>query len=226
MSYQYAYLIGNLAILFPIWLFLYLRRKDLRADILMMSLIFGVCGPLSELFYLQDYWNPQTITGTRIGVEDFLFGFFIGGIVSVIYLELFNKHIKRFKDKNHHWRLLFLFVAVFTFVFNALFILGINSIYASIAVFLILSLLVYYVRRDLFIDGLMSGIFLALTMLISYSVFLYVFPEAIQKWWFLHNISGILIVGIPIEELLWAFSLGLIAGPVYEFFMGFRILKK
>lgn len=224
MNYQYAYLVGNLAILFPIWLSFFLRRKDLRVDILIISFILGICGPISELWYLQDYWNPQTFIGTRIGIEDFLFGFFIGGIASVIYLELFNKHIKKYKDKNHNWRFLFSFIAISLFIFNVLFyVLAVNSIYASIAVFLLTAVLMYYFRRDLFIDGLMSGIFLALTIFIAYLIFLYIFPQAIQKWWFLHNISGILIIGIPLEELFWAFSLGLVVGPAYEFFMGFRI---
>ena len=91
--------------------------------------------------------------------------------------------------------------------------------------FLLLALLIYYFRRDLFIDGLMSGIFLAITMFLAYLIFLYIFPNAIQKWWFLNNISGILILGIPLEELLWAFSLGLVAGPTYEFITGLRLQK-
>lgn len=227
MSYQYAYLIGNIAILFPIWLILFFYRKDLRNDILLMSIVLGICGPLSELWYLQDYWNPQTFTGTRIGIEDFLFGFFIGGIASVIYKELFNKHISKQKNKNHHLRFIFAFIAIAIFIFNILFyIFGINSIYASMVVFLSMASLMYYFRRDLFIDGLASGIFLAMIMFLAYLIFLLIFPEAIHKWWFLHNISGVLILGIPIEELFWAFSLGLVAGPAYEFFIGLRILKK
>ncbi|MEK7128363.1 MAG: lycopene cyclase domain-containing protein [Patescibacteria group bacterium] len=224
-DYQYAYLVGNLFILFPIWLAFFLHRRDLRTEILKMSLILGLCGPISQMWYLQDYWSPQTFTGTRIGIEDFLFGFFIGGIVSVVYLEMFNKHLSRPKNRHHHWRLLFVFIAIFLFFFNILFYFGVNSIYASIAAFLSLAVFIYYFRQDLFIDGLASGIFLAIIMFLAYLAFLFVFPETISRWWFLHNISGILILGIPMEELLWAFSLGLVAGPTYEFLTGIKILK-
>jgi len=225
-DYQYAYLIGNIFILFPIWLVLFFYRRDLRVDILTMSLICGTLGPISQIWYLKDYWSPQTFTGTIVGIEDFLFGFFIGGITSVIYKELFNKHISKPKSKRHHWRLIFLFTAIAIFIFNILFyIFSINSIYASIIVFLSMASMMYYFRRDLFIDGLASGIFTGITMFLSYLVYLSIFPEVISKWWFLHNISGILILGIPLEELVWAFSLGLVAGPAYEFFMGLRLLK-
>jgi hypothetical protein len=189
-----------------------------------MSFLFGILGPLSELWYLQDYWRPQIFTGTRIGIEDFLFGFFIGGIASVIYLELFNKHISKQKDKKHHIRFMLSFVAIFIFIIS-FYVFGFNSIYASMITFLSLALLIYYFRHDLFIDGLMSGIFLAITMFLAYLIFLYIFPSAIQKWWFLNNISGILILGIPLEELLWAFSLGLVAGPTYEFITGLKLKK-
>ncbi|MCX6752587.1 MAG: lycopene cyclase domain-containing protein [Candidatus Nomurabacteria bacterium] len=204
-----------------------MRRKDLRIDILTMSFVFGILGPISELLYQQDYWLPQTFTGSRIGIEDFLFGFFIGGIVSVLYKELFSKFISRPRKGNHHLRFLFLFITAFIFLSNIFFyVFNINSIYASIVTFLLMALFMYYFRRDLFIDGLASGIFLAMTMFLAYLIFLYIFPEAIHKWWFIKNISGILILGIPLEELIWAFSLGLIAGPAYEFFSGIRILKK
>lgn len=227
MSYRYAYLLGNLFILLPIWLLLYFYRKDLRKEILIMSLVLGVCGPLSELWYLKDYWSPQIFTGSRIGIEDFLFGFFVGGIASVLYKELFNRHISKRRSGGHHWRLLFSFIAVFIFIFNALFfIFKINSIYCSIIVFLLVALLIYVFRRDLFIDSLASGIFLGIVMFFSYLIFLAVFPEAVTKWWFLNNISGILILGIPLEELAWAFTLGLVAGPAYEFFRGLKLLNK
>ncbi len=224
MSYQYAYLFGNLFILFPVWFLLYLHRRDLRVDILIMSLVFGICGPLSELWYLQDYWQPQTITGTSIGIEDFLFGFFIGGIISVLYLEIFNKHISKKRTRNHPTRFFFLFITLII-LFVSFYVFGLNSIYASVITFLALAIFIYHKRRDLFVDQLMSGIFLAGMMFLFYLVFLYIFPDAINRWWFLKNISGVLILGIPVEELLWAFSFGLVGGPIYEFINGFRILK-
>ncbi len=227
MEYQYAYLLGTSFIFFPVWLFLFWHRKDLRTNIVSMSIIFGICGPIFEFWYLQDYWSPQTITGTKIGIEDFLFGFFFGGIASVVYKEFSSKHISKFKSKNLHWKLLVTCVTSSLFVFcSSFYLFGINSIYASIIVFLLMAAVTFILRKDLFVEGLMSGLFLATGMFFAYLIFLSVFPEAIHRWWFLHNISGILIAGIPLEELAWAFCLGLVAGPSYELYTGVRILKK
>ncbi|KAF0236691.1 MAG: Uncharacterized protein FD167_4513 [bacterium] len=80
MDYKYAYLIGVLSILFPIWLFLLIRRKDLRKEILLTSIVIGLLGPFSELLYLRDYWHPETIGTYPFGPEGFLFGFLLSGI--------------------------------------------------------------------------------------------------------------------------------------------------
>ena len=227
ISYQYAYLFGNLLILFPLWLFLFLHRKDLRKEILIVSLLIGIGGPLSELWYLRDYWQPETFNGWPIGIEDFLFGFFIGGIASSIYEELFGKsHSKRI-DRKHHLSWFIIPVIGFSiFVLNLLiFVFGVNSIYASIVVFVTLALLILYFRHDLLIDSLMSGLLVGVIMFFGYLLFLTIFPEAIHRWWILQNISGILILGVPLEELLWAFGWGMVGGPMYEFFAGLKFKK-
>ncbi len=93
VSYQYTYLIGDL-ILLVLWLVLFLYRKDTRKEMLILSLIFGVIGPFVELVHVLDWWKPLTITSTIPGIEDFLFGFGIGGVASVVYEHLFNKKVK------------------------------------------------------------------------------------------------------------------------------------
>ena len=97
ISYQYTYLIGNIFAL-AIWLFFFFRRKDTRKEMLIISIIFGIMGLLVESVYIYDWWQPLTITGTAIGLEDFLFGFLFGGVAAVFYEHLFNKKIKSKKN--------------------------------------------------------------------------------------------------------------------------------
>ena len=59
-----------------------------------ISIIFGIGGILSEFYHIQDWWQPLIITNTPIGIEDFLIGFFIGGIAAVIYEEIYKKKIR------------------------------------------------------------------------------------------------------------------------------------
>lgn len=228
IPYQYAYLVGNLLLFFPVWLFFFVRRKDLRREILIISLFVGICGPLSELWYLRDYWRPETFNGWPIGIEDFLFGFFIGGIASSIYEEFFGKYTYKRIDRKYRWSWFIPpVVASSLFVFNILiFVFGVNSIYASTVTFLAFVAFVLYLRHDLAVDSLISGLLLGLLMFLGYLIFLPIFPEAIHRYWMLQNISGILIRGIPLEELLWAFGLGMAVGPMYEFFAGLKFKKK
>src|SRR3989344_5394365 len=223
-DYRFAYLLGNLLLLLPVWAFFFYRRKDLRREMIMVSIITGAIGPISELWYLQDYWKPETFTGTSIGLEDFLFGFFIGGIARVIYEEIFGKKYAKRKDRRHHWPLFVIpFFICFIFSLHTLFALGLNSIYASIIGFLVFAAIIIFYRKDLFWDSLVSGLLVGALAFISYLIYLMMFPGVIQKWWLLNNITSVLIVGVPLEELMWAFGWGMVAGPMYEFFRGLRL---
>jgi len=78
MPYQYTYL--SMGLVFAvIWIALFLWRRDTRKEMLIMSSIFGLAGPVADILYTQDWWAPQTITNTAIGFEAVLVGFMIGG---------------------------------------------------------------------------------------------------------------------------------------------------
>jgi len=147
-GYQYAYFLGVMTIGFPVWLLLFLLRPDLRHKMIVFGLIGGIAGPISEFFYLRDYWHPITITGWPIGIEDVLFGFFAGGIGSVLYEELFGKHFTQRHKRTEHW-IFFIFplIAVFLLTFDKLFPQWrINSIYASAIAFLLTAIVIIFKR--------------------------------------------------------------------------------
>lgn len=192
-----------------------------------MSLAGGIIGPISELYYTRDYWRPVLFNGWAIGLEDFLFGFLIVGISAVIYEEFVGKRFtKRHGRQKHHFILVIPLIFVFVLLFHTLTIgIGVNSIYASILLFSALALVVLYFRRDLVIDALISGVFIGSIGLFGYLLLTSVYPEFFRRFWLLGNISGVLVQGIPIEELLWGFSFGLAAGPFYEFMMGLKFAR-
>lgn len=228
LGYRYAYLFADLAIGFPLWLILFVVRKDLRHKMLAFGLMGAIAGPISEIFYLRDYWHPLTITRTPIGIEDVLFGFFAGGVGSVLYEELFGKRFAKRHRRTEHW-IFFVFpiAAVCLFAFNRLFPLyRINSIYASAIAFFVTTLVIIYVRKDLLVDALVSGLLAGSIFFFGYLFLLVFFPQIFAKMWLLHNISGITVSRIPIEELLWAFTYGLMAGPLYECYAGLAFQRE
>ena len=104
-------------------------------------------------------------------------------------------------------------------------LLGFNSIYVSILGFLIIGASVIFFRHDLLKDALFSGLLVGGIMFLFYLIFGVVFDGLVQKWWLLKNISGILVFGAPLEELMWGFGWGFVAGPAYEFINGLRFKK-
>ena len=146
-DYQYTYLIGNIIGLI-IWIFIFLRRKDLRKEMLLLSFIFGISGLFAEIIYTKDWWQPLTITNTRIGIEDFFFGFIIGGVSAVIYSFLFNKRtkitkVKEMKEKRRDINFLMTLSLMAIITFLGFFILKFNSFVSTILAFIIPIILIY-----------------------------------------------------------------------------------
>src|SRR3989338_5460990 len=91
-DYQYAYVIGDFIVGFPIFALIFYLRKDLRREMLVAGLLLGILSLITEYWYLKDYWHPENGVRWRISLGDFFYGFFFGGIASVVYEALFKKH--------------------------------------------------------------------------------------------------------------------------------------
>lgn len=216
-----SYLVADL-ILLVVWILLFLN-KSYRKEMIVMSLFFAPFA-LLDLFFLQDYWSPQTFLGTKFGLETFLFSFSIGGVASVIYEEFRRSKLVRFR-RVPNWILVG--TATLLFIdFLSLKFIGINSMYALYVIFIVAAFMILIRRKDLLMDVVGSGIAFGLLGFFLYLIYLKLFPEIIGQWWRLSDISGILILGIPLEELLFAFGFGMVAGPLYEVWQGYRLAEK
>jgi hypothetical protein len=223
-NFRYAYLLGDLFFTL-VWIFLFFHRHDLRKEIITTSLIAAPMGLIFGFFYLRDYWHPELFNGWPVGVEDILFCFSIGGIASVIYEEIFGKKfVKRYFTLHPKW-ILYVILFGISLMYIGNLVLDINSMYISVFGLLLVGSLMLVFRRDLLKDAIFSGLLIAGLMFIFYLLFNVIFSGIIQKWWLLKNISGILIIGVPLEELLWGFSCGFVAGPAYEFINGLGFKK-
>ncbi|MCB9805773.1 hypothetical protein H6775_01270 [Candidatus Nomurabacteria bacterium] len=224
IDYKFSYLVLTLPFLI-IWVIIFIFKKGLRKEMLIVSSITAIIGPISEIIYFRDYWFPESMFSIFLGsfpvmVEDLLFGFAIGGIAAVIYNFIFNIELvkKRVSTKFKSLRL----VSIVMIVLVVLILIGVNSIFASSVAFLSGGLYVLIRRRDLLINSLVSGTFMMVTVFVCY-YFLYHFifsnpSEILSKGWYLYGTSlGTTLFNIPVSELVWAFSWGFLAGPIYEF---------
>lgn len=224
MDYRLGYFTLDVIILI-FWLIFFIYRKNLRKEMIIMSLLTTPFGPLSEYFYLKDYWHPGSIIISNPIIEDLLFAFLIGGIGAIIYEEISSKYlVNRHLQKHYHILTILISTLILGMIlFNK--ILGINSIYATFISFLIIYLIIVFIRHDLVIPGFLNGLFLGISSLVYYFILLQFFPEIFQKFWYLNNISGLFIWKVPIEEVLWFFNWGLVSGLLYEFITGMALRK-
>jgi hypothetical protein len=206
-----------------IWIFIFYRRKDLRNEMLFMSVLMsGLCLFSTYYGWTVDWWYPQNITNSLVGIEDFILGFTSGGIMATIYELLFKRSM--YKRKLHHHisgalTILFLLMMVTMYLFWGV---GLTSFWSSTIAMIIAAIILMIVRKDLVFNSLLTGILMVLVSLSFYFVILVISPEWIDKT-YLAGISGIRIIGIPVEEFVFWFLAGAIFGPFYEYWQGEKL---
>ncbi len=223
MTYHYVWLVWSSAFLLP-WLFLYLAFARHRRQMVWASLLMAPFG-LTEPLFVPEYWNPPSLfelaQKTGFDIESIIFSFAIGGVGAVLYNILARKRLEpmspgdrhRVRDRWHRWALATPFV-----LFPVLYFLPWNVIYAGIAAMGAGAAAVALCRPDLTSNALVGGVvFLAI-----YTIFLVGLkvsaPGYIEQVWNLEALSGILVYGLPVEELLFGFAFGLFWTGIYEHF--------
>lgn len=225
---RYAYLFADMVLLFPVWLFLFIKRKDLRKEILFLGVVVGLFAYLFQYFYFsRDYWRPMYLVGEYAGIEDFLFGFFSAGIAGSVFEWAYGKRFSKRKNRKQVWAgvsvaMVLVGLVIFHLMTKSL---KINSIYTFSFVSYLFGIVIVLFRNDLLMDVLMSGIFFGVYYSLVFLVFNSLFPNFVPEFYFLKNISGIYLAGFPVEETIWGASMGFAVGPLYEFYMGLKFKK-
>ena len=219
---RYVYLEWSL-ILLAIWAGAYLARPAFRQKMLAVSGWTSLLG-LSEPFFVPRYWTPPTLLDlaarTGFDVESLIFAFAAGGLASTLYDELTGRatvpmsltarHARR--HRLHEWAL----AAPLPVFFGLGVLTPLNPIYVTEAALAAGALATVACRPDLWRRTLLgAGIFLALYFLYFVSL-VSVHPTYVRQVWNLHALSGVLIAGIPLEELLFAVTLGSMWAALYE----------
>jgi hypothetical protein len=117
--------------------------------------------------------------------------------------------------REHGWLHLFS-LSVMPTVFGLLFFFtGLNPIYCVSAALFLGAVAAVACRPDLAWNTVLGGaMFMGLYFLVFFSVTL-VYPDFVSAW-NLPALSGILVFGVPLEELLFASTFGMMWSGVYE----------
>lgn len=228
MKFHYVWLVWSTAFLIP-WIGLYVLYPRHRIAMWRTSAFMALFG-LTEPLFVPAYWNPPSLfelaRRTGFDVESFIFAFALGGVGAVLYNGLTGKEMAPLDDRElrhprhrmHRIALLTTFVA-----FPILYVLPWNVIYASIAAMLAGTIAGLLCRPDLLRKTWVGG----LLFLGFYAIFLlglkWSAPGYIEQVWNLPALSGVLLYGLPLEELLFGLTFGLYWVAVYEHFAWLRV---
>ncbi|NOZ81356.1 MAG: hypothetical protein GXP63_06825 [DPANN group archaeon] len=218
-------------ILLGIWFVIFLARSLVRKEMLWASILTAPFG-LTEPIFVPAYWNPPSLFNlaatTGFDVESIIFSFAVGGIGAVLY-ETFIKthHVKMSQHERgssrHRYHLWALLSPLITFIPLYVFT-SLNPIYSASIAMITGATAATLCRPDLkkkiFLGSLL---FLALyfVFFLSFNLF---YPGLVEQVWNLQAISGILIAGIPLEELMFALTFGALWSSYYEHINWYRIL--
>jgi hypothetical protein len=221
---HYAWLTWSALLLVP-WglVYLSLRNRESRHEMLVVSLWTSLLG-LTEPLFVPAYWNPPSVFDlarrTGFDLESLIFSFGIGGLTVVIYEWVFPVRHEALSSMERHqprhrFHVLVLLSApvAFTFLLTAS---RLNPIYAAILSLSVGGLLTSWCRPDLIRKMVLSAFLFLGFYFFYFLTLLSAYPDYVHLVWSLSAISGIMILGVPMEELLFAFTLGFLWSSVYE----------
>lgn len=220
--YQYGYFFGSLIVGIP-WLYVFLRRRDLRLEMLFGGIITVPFG-MTEYFFVPEYWNPPSlfdlIHRIGFGVESVLFSMFVGGLAAVLYEYLSSRKLSRVGRTPHVH--LFAYLACAAVYGTLEVITPATSIFNLTFSLLLPAFLIALERRDLVRQMLASAAYFGALYFVLFFVFLQIFRGYVDTFYNLRNLLGISLAGVPLEEILFAVAVGAGWATMYEYAFGYR----
>ena len=226
---HYIWLVWSLFFLI-FWLILYLYEPQFRKEMMSISLSTMLLG-LTEPLFVPAYWNPPTLFNlaqrTGFDIESLIFTFAIGGTGSVLYRVIYKRNVTKMefhemKHSRHKFHIYILNSPITIFLLLAVFT-NLNHIYCGIVAMFAGALLTLYCRPDLKWKIWIGGLLFLIYYFVFFISLLAVFPDYVIHVWNLKALTGIFFLGIPLEELLFAFSFGMLWSSLYEHILWYRI---
>lgn len=231
MNLSNPWLMASLGLLM-VWALIFISKPNARKEMFWVSLSTMPFG-LTEPLFVPEYWSPPSLfnlsTKTGFDIESLIFSFAIGGIGAMLYELLVTMKHRKISEhekhkRRHRFHLLALLSPIIVFLPLRLFT-DINPVYsASIAMF-VGGIAAILCRSDLKEKIWIGGMSFSLLYFIFFLSFNIAYPGLVQEVWNLSAISGILLLGVPVEELMFAFTFGMLWSSVYEHAAWYKVIK-
>ncbi len=222
---KYNFLILSLLFLVP-GMFIYCRRKDLRGVIHVMAL-FSIPFAFTERFFYPSYWEPvflfDLVNKIGFGIEDLIFVIGLSAFTSTVYA--FSMGYNYITKSETDFLSVFIkgllilgttFLLVITVV-----LLKIEMIFGSFGIMTGMSLVIFFIRKDLIIPGLAGGILSVTIYSLLCFCLMFLIPDIFKLTWHTDQFMNYFIFGIPIEEIIYGYTSGMISTIFYPFVFSF-----
>lgn len=223
---QLAWLLWSL-LLIIIWGVIYalLKSKESKKEMFVVSLWTSLLG-FTEPLFVPEYWNPPSLFDlahrTGFDIESLIFSFGIGGIAVVLYNLIFHVSEKKVslheQHASHHKYHLIAIISTPVVLTVLLLLTPLNPLHSAIIAMIVGGIATWYCRPDLKNKMIISAVIFLGIYFVYFLTLIAIYPGYVEQVWNLKAISGILVFGIPLEELLFAVSFGFIWSSVYEHF--------
>ncbi len=213
-----------------IWIIIYAAKPSLRRQMFWVS-IFTMFSGFTEPLFVPRYWSPPALfdlaATMHFDIESFIFSFATGGIGSVIYEAALNvKHHKMSGSeiKERRW-FHFFSIASMPLIFALLLLLtNLNPIYSAAIAMFVGAVAAIVCRPDLGKNTLVGGILFTGLYFVFFLCINLLLPTFINSW-NLTALSGVVVLGVPLEELMFAFTFGMLWSGIYEHIKHYALAK-
>jgi len=229
----YAYLVACIGSIL-IWLVFYIRASPANRRVtLRVSAVTALTG-LAEPLFIPMYWNPPTLFDlaqrTGFDIESFMFSFSAGGNATAIYGALRAKaqtsvdSAERRGPRDRYHRLT---LVVFPLVFIGLAAAtNMNAVYITMVAVSAGFLATCLARPDLIKLIVTSGLLFTGLYFAFFVAFNALYPGYLNQVWNLGALSGVMILRVPLEEVVFALAYGLIVACFAEHFFAWMTAKR
>lgn len=225
-DYQYSYFVGALMFV-AVWAALYIFSREHRAQMLWGSLVAAPFAFTGFLF-IPEYWSPPSLFNWAqrygISIEDVLWSAAVGGIASSLSEILFHQRLERMRHRSGRRRYGPLLLMIGVFIALEL-LRPAESIYNMIIAFTTGGAVIAIIRRDLIGRMLRGAAVFSVVYLLLFAWLLLLYSDFIERYYNMANLMGVYILGVPLEEPLFAFSGGVVWTVLYEYVHAYRLVS-
>ncbi len=223
----YNFLVLSLLFLIPGAL-IFLLRPDLRS-LLGVTALLSLPFATTEFLFYPTYWEPQTLFNLvpRIGfgIEDVLFVTGLGMLTSGIYPTASGRRFlwpggpRVMLTRRTFLRLGALFGGAAAAVAVAA-LADIAMIYAAPVIMIAAAFFIALRRRDLAVPVLAGGTLTLAVYAVLSLIFALLIPDVFELDWHTDAFLNRFVLGIPLEELIYGFTSGLIGSVLVPYLSG------